>query len=172
MPAVLEIELTFLVASLPDLTGCKRRKMRDMYFPAGVTHPVLRIRQKGDTFEFTKKTQLDPNDASTQREENVDLTKAEYDALAQGSGKEVIKTRYFYPYRGVTLEIDIFEGELRGLVLVDVEFDSKAARDSFVKPDFCTTDVTQEEFIAGGMLAGKKYDDIRAQLEALGYKPL
>lgn len=172
MSAVLEIELTFLVTSLPDLTGCKRREMRDVYFPADTAHPVLRIRQKDDSYEFTKKTQLDPTDASTQREENVALTKAEYDALAKGSGKEVAKTRYFYPYQDVTLEIDVFKDGLKGLVLVDVEFESQDARDAFVRPDFCSTDVTQEEFIAGGMLAGKKYEDIRAQLEQFGYKPL
>lgn len=172
MSAVLEIELTFLVASLPDLSSCKRREMRDVYFPADAVHPVLRIRQKDDSFEFTKKTQLDPRDASTQREENVDLTKVEFDALAKGSGKEVSKTRYFYPYQGVTLEIDVFKEGLKGLVLVDVEFESQAARDAFVKPDFCTIDVTQEEFIAGGVLAGKKYEDIRTQLEALHYKPI
>ena len=146
--------------------------MRDVYFPAGVAHPVLRVRQKDDSYEFTKKTQLDPHDASTQTEENVSLTKLEYEALAQGAGKEVAKTRYFYPYQDVTLEIDVFKGALKGLVLVDVEFPSQAARDAFVPPDFCATDVTQEAFIAGGMLAGKAYEDIRSQLEALNYQPL
>jgi CYTH domain-containing protein len=172
MSAVLEIELTFLVTRLPDLSSCKRKEMRDVYFPASALHPVLRVRQKDDSYEFTKKTQLDPNDASTQQEENVRLTKVEFDALAQGAGKEVVKTRYFYPYQDVTLEIDVFKGALQGLVLVDVEFPSQAARDAFVAPDFCAADVTQEEFIAGGMLAGKRYDDIRAQLKTLNYKPL
>lgn len=37
-------------------------------------------------------------------------------------------------------------------------------------PDFCLADVTQEKFTAGGILAGKKYSDIEAELEKYGYK--
>ena len=39
-------------------------------------------------------------------------------------------------------------------------------------PDFCLADVTQEVFIAGGMLCGKKYESIRVPLEHLGYKKI
>lgn len=41
---------------------------------------------------------------------------------------------------------------------------------SFQMPDFCLCEVTQEEFIAGGMLCGKRYTDIEADLERFGYK--
>jgi len=37
-------------------------------------------------------------------------------------------------------------------------------------PDFCLADVTQEEFLAGGFLAGKKYLDIQSFLDKHGYK--
>ena len=36
-------------------------------------------------------------------------------------------------------------------------------------PDFCLADVTQEEFVAGGALCGKKYPDIEQKLAAFGY---
>lgn len=39
-------------------------------------------------------------------------------------------------------------------------------------PDFCLVDVTQEEFAAGGMLSGKKYQDIQNKLDQFGYKKL
>lgn len=172
MSSELEIETTYLAAKLPDLSNCKSREIRDMYFPAEATHPVLRIRQKDDSYEFTKKTQLDPHDAGAQQEENINLTKAEFDALAKGSGKEVIKTRYYYPCQDVIAEIDVFKGDLQGLVLVDIEFTSQEAKNAFEQPDFCLVDVTQDEFIAGGILAGKKYEDIRTQLKAYHYKPL
>jgi CYTH domain-containing protein len=172
MSAVLEIELTFLAARLPDLSSCKRREMRDVYFPADTMHPVTRIRQKGDSYEFTKKMVVDPEDAGTQREENVELTKAEYEALAQGNGKEIVKTRYYLPYQGVTVEIDVFAGDLAGLVVIDFEFQTQEAKNAFVQPDFCLVDVTQDEVIAGGMLAGKAYEDIRSHLEAYNYQPL
>ena len=37
-------------------------------------------------------------------------------------------------------------------------------------PDFCLAEVTQEEFIAGGMLCGKSFEDIKDKLEKFGYR--
>ena len=39
-------------------------------------------------------------------------------------------------------------------------------------PDFCLADVTEEIFIAGGMLGGKKYKDIEIDLKKFNYKKL
>ena len=38
-------------------------------------------------------------------------------------------------------------------------------KNKFGMPDFCLADVTQEDFIAGGYLAGKGYVDIEKELE-------
>lgn len=166
-----EIETTYLANSLPELIkGLEGRTIIDTYFPAEAVHPHLRIRQKGASYTLTKKTKVNPDDASTQTEENVELTKEEFDALNAGHGKTVAKIRYEVPLDGHTAEIDVFTGALEGLVLVDVEFPSSEARDAFVKPDFCGTDVTQEDFIAGGMLAGKTFEDILPDLNRLGYR--
>lgn len=39
-------------------------------------------------------------------------------------------------------------------------------------PDFCLVDVTQETFLAGGMLCGKRYADIEAGLDRFGYRKI
>ncbi len=39
-------------------------------------------------------------------------------------------------------------------------------------PDFCLVEVTQEDFVAGGMLCGKSYEDIKADLDRYGYTKL
>ena len=166
-----EIETTYLASSLPDeLKNLEGHTMIDVYLPASAAHPRLRVRQKDSLYMLTKKTKVNEGDASTQVEENVELTKEEFEALAAGNGKTVAKIRYELPLGDHTAEVDVFTGDLEGLVLVDVEFNSAEARDTFVKPDFCGVDVTQEEFIAGGMLAGKKIQDIAADLERLGYQ--
>jgi hypothetical protein len=36
-------------------------------------------------------------------------------------------------------------------------------------PDFCLVDVTNEDVVAGGKLAGKTYKTIAAKLKKLGY---
>lgn len=172
MTATIELELSYLAAAVPDVTNCKHREMRDVYFPADVAHAKLRIRQKDEQYELTKKTQLDPHDAGAQREENVELTKQEFDALAAGLGRELRKTRYFLPYNGYTAEVDVFKGELKGLVIIEFEFATLEEKAAFTMPDFCLADVTQDDFIAGGVLAGKTYADIKQHLEPYNYKPL
>lgn len=168
-----EIETTYLAASLPEnLASYNHKKLMDVYFPAGAAHPSLRIRQKGDAYVLTKKRQVEANDASVQTEEDIELTREEFEALRAGNGKVVTKVRYEVPYDAYTAEVDVFTGELDGLVLVDIEFESKQERDAFRKPDFCGADVTQEEFIAGGMLAGKNLADIQGELDRLQYKSL
>ena len=39
-------------------------------------------------------------------------------------------------------------------------------------PDFCLADVTQEKFIAGGMICGKSYEDIEKELKRFNYVKL
>ncbi|HEY1835790.1 MAG TPA: hypothetical protein VGG13_03135 [Candidatus Saccharimonadales bacterium] len=57
-------------------------------------------------------------------------------------------------------------------MIVDIEFETVTERDAFAKPDFCLIDVTQEDFIAGGMLAGKSYRDIETELTRFDYKAI
>lgn len=169
----LELEITYLAASIPaGLEACKHEELTDMYFPVDAAHAKLRIRQKGGKCELTKKTQADPGDAGAQHEESIELTADEFAALAQGGGRRLDKTRYYLPYQGRIAEVDVFSGPLKGLVIVEFEFDTKEEKDAFAKPDFCLVDVTQEDFIAGGVLAGKSYQDIAAELERFGYKAL
>lgn len=168
-----EIETTYLAASLPnDLASYEHKELIDVYFPAESIHPKLRIRKKGDSYVLTKKTQLQASDASIQSEENVILSKEEFEALRAGHNKEVSKIRYNMAIGSNMAEIDVFTGDLEGLVLVDFEFASVEERDAFVKPDFCGADVTQEDFIAGGMLAGKTLNDITSDLNRLQYVPI
>ena len=69
-------------------------------------------------------------------------------------------------------EIDIFLDDLEGLATADFEFVSSQEKDSFIMPDFCLADVTQEKTTAAGILAGKKYSDIEPFLNKYGYKKI
>lgn len=168
-----ELELTYLAKTLPaNLERSPKKEMVDIYVPASAVHPVLRIRKNGEKFEITKKEPIDEADSSRQLEQTIPLTPAEYQALAGLPGKRVAKTRYNYIEAGANYEIDVFQEELRGLVLVDIEFDNLATKQAFKMPSFCLADVTQEEFVAGGMLCGKKLADIQNDLDRFNYQPL
>jgi CYTH domain-containing protein len=142
----------------------------DIYVPeSGTPHPHLRLRRRGDTFEITKKTPVTVGDASIQTEVTIKLEPEEFNALSVSSNKKVSKIRHNVNIGGYEAEVDIFQDELAGLVLIDFEFASQSEKESFKTPEVCLADVTQEPFLAGGLLAGKSYQDIKPELDRLGY---
>lgn len=171
MDQELELELTFLVKELPkEIENVEPVRILDIYIPETSDHCRLRLRQKGDKYEITKKTPVTEGDASEHIERTIPLTKQEFDALAKCSQKTVVKNRYKAKIDGKIAEVDVFLEKLKGLVLIDFEFNSREEKDSFQSPTVVLADVTQEEFIVGGVLAGKSYDDIIPELNRFNYQ--
>lgn len=170
---MIELERTFLAKKIPaGLAEGASKKIVDIYLPESKIHPVLRLRQNGAKYELTKKTPVVDTDASRQREQTILLDEAEFEQLSRLPGKRVAKTRYFYKVGKNIAEIHVFDELLRGLVLVDFEFNTVAEKDTFAMPDFCLVDVTPEKFIAGGKLCGKAYAEIAPALQKFGYRKL
>lgn len=170
---MIELEKTFLARELPKgLKNCKSKEVVDVYFPKEAKHPTIRVRKNGDKYEMTKKERLDPDDASMQKEHTIPLSKEEFLTLSKLDGKKLSKIRYYYNFKGNVAEIDVFQGNLKGLVLIDFEFQTVEEKDKFKMPGFCLADVTQDEFVAGGMLCGKKYEDIEPELRIYKYKKI
>lgn len=168
----LELERIFLPRTLPaDLREARHRTIDDIYVPLAEPHPIVRIRAADDKFEITKKV-TSPTDNSVRTEETIPLSESEYRALATVAGKRLIKTRYYYERDGREYEFGVYGGDLAGLVLIDVEFASLEEVSSFQPPDFLGQEVTNEKFLRGGELAGKKYADLESKLTALGYTPI
>jgi CYTH domain-containing protein len=168
----IELERTFLAAAMPnEIRGAKPLEVIDIYVPSTSEHPNLRIRKRGDIYEITKKAPSH-NDASEQTEQTVPLTAEEFLALSRTSSKSLAKYRYKVKIEGHTAEVDVFKEKLTGLVLIDFEFNTDKDKASFVAPYCCLIDVTQETFIAGGMLAGKTYKDIEKDLKRLSYRKI
>ena len=166
----LELERTYLAKELPkEIDGADYVEIVDIYIPEGDALANLRLRKKGNKYYITKKTVV-ANDASKQVEQTIELSLREYEALSSCSKKRVEKRRYFAKIDGHDAEVDVFYGDLAGLVLVEFEFADAKEKDEFVMPESMLADVTPEEFIAGGMLAGKKYEEIEGELERFGYR--
>tara|TARA_Y100000310_G_C20687703_1_gene820161 strand:+ start:1052 stop:1567 length:516 start_codon:yes stop_codon:yes gene_type:complete len=167
-----EYELTYLAKKIPEgLKNCKSKEIIDNYIPKSREHSTLRIRKNGDKFEMTKKEPIE-DDASEQLEQTIILREDEFDELMKLDGKKLRKIRYYYKYKGRIAEIEIFQDDLNGLVLIEFEFDTKEEKNNFQMPDFCLADVTKEVFVAGGMICGKKYEDIKEDLDKYNYKKL
>lgn len=170
---MIELERTFLAAKIPlKLSKCKYKEIIDIYIPQNSKHPKLRLRKNGNKYELTKKEPVNNDDASHMNEQTIILNEEEFNALLHVDGKKVRKLRYYYEHDGLIAEFDVFQDSLKGLVVVDFEFDSIEQKNDFKMPEFCLVDITQEEFIAGGMICGKSYDDIKIELDKYNYKKL
>ena len=172
---MIELERTFLAKQIPQgLKECKFKEIRDIYIPKAVEkHAPIRIRKNGDSYEITKKSTIIEGDHSQLLEQTIKLSREEFLQLEKEvSGKRIVKTRYYYPVNGVIAEVDVFGEALTGLILIDFEFKTNEEKEAFKPPFFCLADVTQEDFIAGGILCGKKYADLEKDLARFNYQRL
>ena len=170
---MIELEKTYLAKELPEgLENCEFKEIIDIYIPKSSEHPKLRIRKNGNKFEATKKKPVRDKNASCLEEQTIILTEDEFNTFKKLDGKKVRKLRYYYNYNGRTAEIGIFQDSLEGLVAIDFEFATVEEKDNFEMPDFCLADVTQEVFLAGGIICGKSYKDIENDLKKFNYKKL
>lgn len=171
MATEIEYEKTYLAKSLPEgLEDAKSVLIHDVYIPESAGHAHLRLRRKDDTYVITKKHPVTEGDSSMQYEHTIELEKEEWEALAACSKKEFVKRRYFMKIDGHDAEVDVFEEKLAGLVTIDFEFSSEAEKETFSMLSICLADVTQEEFVAGGYVSGKSYEDIEPNLRKYNYK--
>lgn len=169
----MEFEKTYLCPEVPtEYISGEPTRMVDVYIPELSEHPKLRLRQKGGAYEIAKKTPID-NDPSQQLEETISLTKEEFEALLAASSRKIEKLRIPLVYKGSEGELDVFNGEHKGLILVDFEFTDATDQEEFDQPSFCSADVTFEDAIAGGILSGLRHDDLFATLrDKYGYEPV
>lgn len=161
---MIEIEKTFLVKQIPNnLSQYKSQKIKQGYLSPSPS--PLRIRQKGEKFELTKKLPLKQGDFSSAEEINIPLTEYEFSKLWPLVEKSLEKIRYLIPLdSGLVAELDVFGKTLEGLSFVEVEFVSQEQMNSFTPPDWFGKDVTQEDFSANVFLAGKNFSEIKKYL--------
>ncbi len=167
---MIEFEKTFIPKYLPKTvfdSPCKN--IVDIYIPKSSDYPVLRIRQCADSFQITKKTISKNNDNSSHREETIHLSGEEFNELKGIRGNSICKKRYFFTDGVWNFEIDIFIGDLLGLILVDIEFESSEEMAEFAQYEWLLADVTQEADFLGGKLSGKCFSDIENKLVTYGY---
>ena len=116
----MEIERKFLIRQLPEhLEQYPCLQIEQGYL---CTNPVVRIRKQDDSYFLTYKS----GGLMTREEYNLPLTAEGYVHLRQKTdGLLITKKRYCIPLDPYTIELDIFEGDLAPLILVEVEFPSE-----------------------------------------------
>jgi CYTH domain-containing protein len=170
--ARVERERRYLLQDLPE--GLSRAaphlQITDNYI-TGTRLRLRKVRHPGTnkwTVKFTQKFAPDAQDFSRTIITNIYLNALEAETLSMFDANEIRKNRYTFEYDGRKFSVDMFLGDLFGLVLAEVSFESDEELDSFAKPPFAIADVTNNELFTGGRLCGLTFEDIRDEIAKSG----
>jgi adenylate cyclase len=136
-----EIERKWLVTTLPELEGVVADELLQGYIAISADGTEVRLRRKGNKFFQTVKT-----DGTLVRSEfEIELSQEQFDQLwATTEGRRIEKTRYVIPQREIKIEIDVYKGQLSGLLIAEVEFTSTAESALFASPAWFGREVTDD----------------------------
>jgi CYTH domain-containing protein len=136
-----EVERKFLVPDTPDLDDTESDEIEQGYLAIGADGEV-RLRRKGEKLVLTAK-----RGAGISRDEaEVELDPEVYERLwPLTEGRRLHKRRHVIPHGDLTVELDVYEGDLEGLVVAEIEFDSEDDAGRFEPPDWIGEEVTGDE---------------------------
>jgi CYTH domain-containing protein len=170
--ARVERERRYLLQDLPE--GLSRADHHVQITDNYITGTRLRLRKVRDprtnkwTVKFTQKFAPDAGDLSRTIITNIYLNALEAETFAMFDANEIRKNRYPFAFGGRQFSIDMFLGDLFGLVLAEVSFETDEELDSFAKPPFAIAEVTNHELFIGGRLSQLSFEDIRREIVAQG----
>jgi len=170
--ARIERERRYLLPDLPE--GLNRAEHHLQITDNYITGTRLRIRKVRDPktnkliVKFTQKFAPDPKDLSRTIITNTYLNATEAEVLSVFETNEIRKNRYYFEYEGRKFSIDMFLGDLFGLVLAETSFDTDEDMEAFSKPPFALAEVTNNELFTGGRLSELKFEQIREAIQQSG----
>jgi len=147
----MEVERKFILTRMPKakILGVGIPVLQG-YVLAG--YYEMRVRLFGNECYLTVK-----NEGTISRQEwNKKIPRWVFDALWPSTeGRRIEKTRYSVPFRGSTIELDEYHGNLQGLVILECEFPNEEAAQNFVPPAWAKDpiDVTGDEVYKNKNLA-------------------
>jgi CYTH domain-containing protein len=116
------------------------------------------------TLELTQTFAPDLSDLSRTLSTSIYLSQYEYEVLSVFEGNELRKNRYPYLHEGRAYVVDVFLGELRGLILAGTLFASVEELRRSAPPDFAVLDVTGDALFEGERLTRLSAVEIHAEL--------
>ena len=160
----LEIEKKYLVDSIDkvmkyvNLDECKKIYIEQGYLSS---NPTIRVRKFNNEYCITYKSRINnkvSSDVIVNQEIELPLTDESYNNMIKKIDYNLVKKiRYQIPLEnGLMAELDVFDEKLKGLVMVEVEFENEDIANSFKEPEWFGKNVS----------ADKKYKNLYlAQIE-------
>src|SRR5690349_15586169 len=167
--ARIERERRYLLRDLP--AGITRADPHLQITDNYMTGARLRLRKVREprtnkwTVKFTQKFAPNPEDLSRTIITNTYLNALEAEVLSTiFNSNEIRKNRYPFEFEGRKFSVDMFLGDLFGLVLAEVSFETDDELDNYPKPPFALIDVTNDPLFSGGRLCEMTFSDLREEI--------
>jgi CYTH domain-containing protein len=147
----MEVERKFLVPEPPVLDGTDSDEIEQGYLAIGAEGEV-RVRRKGEKLVLTAKR----GSGLSRQEAEIDLDRERFDVLwPLTEGRRLHKRRHVVPHGDLEIEVDVYEGELEGLVVAEIEFPSEDEASGFDPPDWLGDEVTGDRTYLNETLAAE-----------------
>lgn len=152
--AHIEQERRYLLQAVPtDMPIVRTLFIQDRYFPDS----TLRLRLieedgKEPVHKLGQKVRVDDRTSLKIAHTSMYINSEEFELLASLPTKRVEKTRSLSPIGQSTLAVDVFGGELRGLVMAEIDTGVSLLMPDSLPIDI-SLDVTNDERFTGGELA-------------------
>ncbi len=143
----MEIERKFLIDKINfDLEKYKSKYIKQQYLYKDIFTAIrkrLIIQNNVSKYFYTIKTN---KNGFSVNEIEKEITQDEYDKLNNENNTEIIKTRYIIPYQNYKIELDIFDGEYKGLMFAEVEFKNETEAIEFEKniPEWFVIEISND----------------------------
>jgi CYTH domain-containing protein len=166
--ARVERERRYLLRDLPE--GLTRADPHLQITDNYITGTRLRIRKVREprsnkwTVKFTQKIAPNPEDLSRTIITNTYLNALEADTLSVFDANEIRKNRYYFDHEGRKFSVDMFLGDLFGLVLAEVGFETDEELDNYPPPPFVLADVTNNPLFTGGRLCELTFSEVKEEI--------
>jgi CYTH domain-containing protein len=170
--ARVERERRYLLADLPE--GLTRAEPHLQITDNYITGTRLRLRKLRDprtnkwTVKLGQKFAPDPEDLSRTIITNLYLNALEAETLSVFNTNEIRKNRYRLEFEGREFGVDMFLGDLFGLVLAEVSFETDEELNRFPQPPFALADVTNDPVFSGGNLCELTFAEVRQHIFETG----
>lgn len=146
-----EIERKFVLSEPPAaFADAPSERIEQGYLAVTDDGIEVRVRRRGERTLLTIKQGV----GERRLEAEIDIPAATFEALwPLTEGRRVEKRRSLLERDGQTIELDVYAGELDGLVVAEIEFESEQASAAFEPPDWLEHEVTGDERYANQQLA-------------------
>lgn len=141
LPQPQEIERKWTIPEIPtNLHEFAHKRIRQGYVAIDEQGTEVRLRDKEGAYTLTVKSKGD----LVRGEFETPISADQFNILwGTTEGKRVEKTRYSIPSGNNIIELDVYEGDLAGLVTAEVEFTSVKDAYQFEVPHWFGDDVTE-----------------------------